>query len=270
MAIFLIILITLILTIIDFNLIINLLRDAGLTTENYQNQSILQSYGLLFGINLIIIFIVGALLGIYDFDLTTKLIILLLTMTLIGIIDDTLGYKDFQGFKGHLQALFYEQKLTTGLLKMIFSFIVVFYLFFYWYGSILSSLVATFVVLLTANFINLLDFRPGRALKTFIFSLLLLIIYLKEEILVLALPSLIITLFLLPFDLEQQGMMGDVGSNILGALLGFLFILKSPFELQVFVLIGLIVINFYSEFYSLTKLIESNRILNYIDQLGVD
>jgi UDP-N-acetylmuramyl pentapeptide phosphotransferase/UDP-N-acetylglucosamine-1-phosphate transferase len=270
MAVFLIIIFTLLITIIDFSLIINFLRDAGLTTENYKGQLIPQGYGLLFGINLIIISIGGTLVGIYDFDLTTKLIILLLTMTLIGIIDDTLGYKEFQGFKGHLQALFDKHKLTTGLLKMIFSFIVVFYLFFYWYSSFLSSVVATFVVLLAANFINLLDFRPGRALKAFIFCLLLLIIYLKEEILVLALPSLIITLFSLPFDLKQKAMMGDVGSNLLGALLGFLFILKFPFDLQIVALIGLIVINFYSEFYSLTKLIENNRILNFIDQLGVD
>ena len=270
MVVFFLIIVTSLLTKLGFDLIIPLLTEGGLITENYQGKAIPLGYGLLFTINSILILILGTIIGIYDFNLSNKLIILILTMSLIGIIDDALGQKKFQGFKGHLKALFLEYKLTTGFLKMTFSFVIVFYLFFYWEKSFIAALISTLIVLLGANFINLLDVRPGRALKGFILLMFLVIFYLKEKILLLGIPSLVMALFSLSIDLKQKGMMGDIGANILGGVLMLLFTINISFSLQIVALISLIIINIYSEFYSLTELIANNKLLKFIDKLGVN
>ena len=261
-----IILITIILTKCSFILIFDFLKNGGLVMENYRERVIPYGYGLIFGINLIIILVLGALIETYNVKLSTRLIILVLTMTLIGIIDDTLGQKEFQGFKGHLYALFFEFRLTTGVLKMILSFIITFYLFFYWHANLLSAIIATLIVLLAANFINLLDVRPGRALKGFI--VLLGLSFLFQSNIFLLIPILIMVLFSLPVDLKAKGMMGDVGANVLGAVWGFLFIINASRLEQVLILCGLIIINLYSEICSLSQLIANNRVLNFLDHLG--
>lgn len=267
MAIFFLFLITVLLIRFTFDLMLDLLQEGGLVEENYLKQVIPTGYGLIFGINLIVILVLGSLIGIYEFIISTKVIFLALTMTLIGIIDDTLGQRNFQGFKGHIKALLWEQKLTTGFLKMFFSFILIFYLFFDWYLDFSLALIATLIVLLGANFINLLDVRPGRALKVFIFLGTLIILNSAPNSLLL-LPLLIMAVFFLPVDLNAQGMMGDVGSNILGAVLGFIFVINASELTQLLGLVGLIIINLYAEIYSFTKLIANNKLLNFIDHLG--
>ncbi|MBM7555252.1 glycosyl transferase family 4 [Halanaerobacter jeridensis] len=266
MAILLVVLSTIFLTKISFVLVFDFLKSGGLVIENYQKQLIPYGYGLVFGINSIIILVLGTLVGVYELQLSTRIIILLLTMTLIGIIDDTLGQKEFQGFKGHLKALFLEFTLTTGFLKMSLSFIVTFYLFFYWYFDLLSALVATLIVLLAANFINLLDVRPGRALKGFI--LLSGIGLFFSSNIILLMPILIMVLFFLPVDLKAEAMMGDVGANVLGAVGGVNFIINISSGGKILMLCGLIIINFCSEICSLSQLISGNKLLNFLDQLG--
>ncbi|MFO7820147.1 MAG: glycosyl transferase family 4 [Halanaerobacter sp.] len=266
MNMLLLIVVTILLTKISFALILDLLKRGGSIAKNYRSQEIPYGYGLVYGLNLVIILVLGTLVGVYNLKVSTKFIILVLTMTLIGIIDDTLGRKDFQGFKGHLKALFCRGQLTTGLLKMVFSFITIFYLFFYWSFDLFSSLLSTLIVLLGANLINLLDLRPGRALKGFIL-LSGLIVLVGDDFLFLA-PILIMVLLSLPLDLKAKGMMGDVGANLLGALWGLIFIINSTQLEQLIVLSGLIVLNSYSEIYSLTNLIADNKLLNFLDQWG--
>jgi hypothetical protein len=61
---------------------------------------------------------------------------------------------------------------------------------------------------LAANALNQLDTRPGRALKAYLAA---------------ALPleaPVGIAVLLLPYDLREMAMLGDAGSNALGALLG--------------------------------------------------
>ena len=194
MASLFIILITILLIKLTFDFIFDLLQEGGLVVQNYRDQLIPSGYGLMFGLNLIVVLVVGSLIGIYESRISTKILLLALTMTLIGIIDDTLGQRGFQGFKGHLKALLGEHKLTTGFLKMFFSFILVFYLFFTWYVKLTLALTATLIVLLGANFINLLDVRPGRALKVFIFLGSLIILNFTHDSLFL-LPLLIMAVF---------------------------------------------------------------------------
>ena len=68
---------------------------------------------------------------------------------------------------------------------------------------------AALLVALSANALNQLDTRPGRALKAYLLAAAVV------RRAASAWPSC-----LLPYDLREMGMLGDAGSNALGALLG--------------------------------------------------
>src|SRR5262249_25202167 len=112
----------------------------------------------------------------------------------IGLLDDLFGGPE-RGFAGHLRA-----RRTTGVLKLV--------------GIPLVGLLATrkvsgaLLVRLAANALNQRDPRPGRALK----ASALAAVPLRAPLL----PAVLIA----PYDLREMAMLGDSGSNALGALLG--------------------------------------------------
>ncbi|MCQ6349962.1 hypothetical protein NPL98_28810, partial [Bacillus cereus] len=73
-----------------------------------------------------------------------------------------------------------------------------------------------------ANLANLLDLRPGRALKVVLPPAALLVLAAGEAERprrggTLALAALLPGLAALPADLRERGMLGDAGANVLGA-----------------------------------------------------
>jgi Glycosyl transferase family 2 len=112
----------------------------------------------------------------------------------LGLADDLWSGPE-RGFRAHLRG-----GRTTGVLKLI--------------GIPALGLIATrrvsgaLLVGLAANAVNQLDTRPGRALKAYLLA---------------AIPlraPLGVAVLLLPYDLREMAMLGDAGSNALGALLG--------------------------------------------------
>lgn len=71
----------------------------------------------------------------------------------------------------------------------------------------------------------------------------------------------------LPWDLKAEVMMGDVGSNVLGAIIG-LSVTEFSITNKVIVVVVLAIIHLYAEKASLSQLIEKIPILNYIDNIG--
>ena len=63
-------------------------------------------------------------------------------------------------------------------------------------------------------------------------------------------------------------MMGDTGSNVLGISIGMIMVFGYSFNVRVGWLVFLVLIHILTEKYSLTKIIENNKILNFIDKLG--
>ena len=112
----------------------------------------------------------------------------------IGLADDVWSGPE-RGFGAHLRA-----GRTTGVLKLL--------------GIPLAGLAATrsvsgaLLVGLSANALNQLDTRPGRALKAYLLAAAAL-----------RAPKGMAVL-LLPYDLREMAMLGDAGSNALGALVG--------------------------------------------------
>jgi hypothetical protein len=119
----------------------------------------------------------------------------LLPIAAIGVADD-LWSGDERGFRAHL-----GRGTTTGVLKLVG--IPAYAL---WRTRSAS---AAILVGLSANMLNQLDTKPGRALKAYLLASLPL-----------RAPKAMAVL-LSPYDLGEMAMLGDSGSNTLGAVLGF-------------------------------------------------
>jgi UDP-GlcNAc:undecaprenyl-phosphate/decaprenyl-phosphate GlcNAc-1-phosphate transferase len=217
----------------------------------------------------------------------------------LGLIDDALGSADDRGFDGHVRALA-SGRLTTGMLKLLgisAACLVAAAIasgFAPWgrdAGSLVTRVVLTLVagasVALTSNLLNLLDLRPGRALKSY--ATLGLV---GAAIAALMRPStfengvplpageyavgfVMLALFVLgPVfavwgeDLGEHSMLGDAGANPAGAVAGLLIVVALPAWGLGAYFVVVLAVNLASERWSFTRIIEANGLLSYLDGLG--
>jgi hypothetical protein len=163
-------------------------------------------------------------------------------VTAIGLADDVWSGPE-RGFRGHLRG-----GLTTGMLKLVGIPL---------YGLARTrSLSGALLVGLCANALNQLDTKPGRALKAYLAAALALD------------APVALAVLLAPYDLREMAMLGDAGSNGLGAMLG----LKSVGVLtgrQRWVAIGALAgLTILGERRSLGDLIERTPFLRDLDAWG--
>ncbi len=160
----------------------------------------------------------------------------------IGLADDVWSGPE-RGFRGHLGA-----GRTTGILKLV--------------GIPLVGLLATrkvsgaLLVGLAANFLNQLDTKPGRALKAYLAGALVVGAPLGSAVL------------LLPYDLRENVMLGDAGSNALGAMLGLSSVSRITGRSRWLAIGALAGLTLLGERRSLGELIERTPGLRTIDSLG--
>jgi hypothetical protein len=160
----------------------------------------------------------------------------------LGLADD-LWSGDERGIRAHLAA-----GRTTGVLKLA--------------GIPVVGLVATrslsggLLVAGWANLMNQLDTKPGRALKAYALAAVALGAPLEPAVL------------LGPYDLRERVMLGDAGSNALGALLG----LKSVERIHGWgrwaAVVAIAGLNVAGERRSLGELIEKTPLLRELDAWG--
>jgi len=136
-----------------------------------------------------------------------------------------------------------------------------------------SGILAATVTALSANAVNLLDLRPGRALKAF-FLLFLPVIYfcLAEgwgtEARNYMLPVASGAVLLFPGDLRSRWMLGDTGANFLGFALGYWVTRFTPWWYQTGLAVLLTLLHWISERRSLSAMIDRIRWLRWLDRLG--
>lgn len=196
---------------------------------------------------------------------------------LLGTIDDLLGTpviegglgrQDPRGVRGHMKATF-GGGFSTGAVKAICSLGLAAFAVGLVVEDTAEYLLATALVVVTTNLFNLLDLRPGRALK--VFFVLAAGLCLGAWTLS---PLWATTVFLgsLPvlfhYDLTEQGMLGDAGSNVLGAIAGIWMIFTLSVTGQAIALVVVVLITLYGEFRSISKLIDRVPVLRFFDQLG--
>jgi len=205
----------------------------------------------------------------------------------VGLYDDVVGARPDQrtakGFRGHLAAL-REGRVTSGLVKVA--------------GVGLAGLVASAllpsrracepltgrgrrprgplgraadvalgagVIAGTANLVNLLDLRPGRAVKA---GLLVAVPLAASPVGAAVTGPIGASAAVLPDDLGERVMLGDSGANALGALLGVALAARSGLVGRAVLLAALAGLTAASEKVSFTKVIEATPGLREFDQLG--
>jgi UDP-N-acetylmuramyl pentapeptide phosphotransferase/UDP-N-acetylglucosamine-1-phosphate transferase len=189
----------------------------------------------------------------------------------VGMYDDIVGNRPEQkaakGFAGHLGAL-REGRVTSGLVKIAGVGAA---------GLAASALIGggrrrTTDVLLgagviagMANFVNLLDLRPGRAIKAAAVIGAPLAVGRGGAV---AAGTLGAAAALLPSDLNEEIMLGDAGANALGALLGVALVARSGTAGRVLALAVLAGLTAASEKVSYTKVIQDTPWLRRLDELG--
>ncbi|SDC02457.1 MULTISPECIES: hypothetical protein [unclassified Candidatus Frackibacter] len=260
--------ITMLLTYIGYPIVKRILCKFNLVSVNYLGHKIILGYGLLLGINSIIILIVGQKLNLYSKEVTISFIFLTITVTMVGLLDDYFGSEGSRGFKGHFSKFLYQFQVTTGFLKAVIISVVSFLIINRLESNIILLIINFLLLVLMTNFINLLDLRPGRAIKGFLLLTSGIMLIANSLFRDLLLPLLLMAIILLPYDLREKAMLGDVGSNLLGAFLGLSLVINLGITYKLIIVTALIIVHIYAERVSLTKLIARNRILDYIDKLG--
>ena len=206
-------------------------------------------------------------------------------VSLLGLLDDLLGDRappapsgrpaaaePPRGWRGHARALA-RGAPSTGALKALGALGLALLVLS---GPELAGplrageyLLATAVLVLATNLFNLLDLRPGRSIK----ALALLGVGLTVGSFDLD-PLWTLGLFLgpilvlAPIDLREQGMLGDAGSNAIGAVAGLWLVLALSPAGQAVALALIAAATVYGEFRSISALIERTPGLRHLDSLG--
>lgn len=249
------------------NLIYGMLCTTNFFKKNYKSQDIPIGMGIIFPIALI-----SSLSAIYLFfplNNTTFIFIFGVTsISFIGIIDDLLGDRNTTGLKGHIGKLFHLQ-LTTGGLKAFMGGIISLFVSIPFNNNLLFLFLNALIIALFTNLINLLDLRPGRAIKFYLlYTIVLFVFFNHNNNIYLLVIVTVIAIVYFPMDIKALAMMGDVGSNSLGFVLGFFSSIYFTNPCKILLLILLIFIHIYAERFSITNFIKNNRILSFIDNLG--
>jgi hypothetical protein len=239
-----------------------------------------------------------------------------------GLADDTLGGTSDRGFAGHFRALA-DGRLTTGMLKLLGIGALAFVSAASITRSIMETdpmiaaaegwarlgfmvlawVAATLVIALAANFVNLTDLRPGRALKAYVPLALggaglsawgfwrVMEARIASNVVsgagMLGLPAgdqvwvwfagIVACLLVLVFgpvlavwrhDLGERAMLGDAGANAMGAFAGFLLARSAPLWLLGAFGLVLLALNLASERVSFSSVIERVPVLRWLDGLG--
>lgn len=195
-----------------------------------------------------------------------------------GLVDDLAERPEQarKGLRGHLGALRHGE-VTTGALKVIgiaATGVVASMVLGGGPGSSQRSAIGRGVDVLgsgaliaaTANLINLLDLRPGRALKAG--AVLGAPALATRRGGGLAAAALGTSVALAPADLAERDMLGDAGANALGAVLGTAVVAAGPRPVRLAWLAAVIGLTAASERVSFSAVIERNASLRRVDRWG--
>ena len=119
----------------------------------------------------------------------------------------------------------------------------------------------------SANLVNLLDLRPGRALKAAMVGVGPLALRGHRSTGVAAAVAGVIAAAAAA-DLDERDMLGDGGANALGAAIGTAVVLDAPRVVRLAVLAGVLTLTAASEKVSFTRVIEQTPVLRRIDGWG--
>jgi UDP-N-acetylmuramyl pentapeptide phosphotransferase/UDP-N-acetylglucosamine-1-phosphate transferase len=245
---------------------------AGLERENYRGRRLPVPIGIAIVpaalVALIPITLLARLTTADVFPADLSLVIAFVPgVALLGFVDDVLS-GDSRGWRGHAKSAL-AGGFSSGLLKAAGTLGLALLVASSLPGSDGEFLLAAAVLVLATNAFNLLDLRPGRSVKAFV--VLAIVLTLATG---LSEPLAALGIFIGPvlvagfYDLREKGMLGDAGSNVIGALAGVLIVLTLDTSEQLIALALLVVINLFGEFRSISTVIEKVPGIRHLDSLG--
>ena len=267
--------------------LVRALRDQGFVTTNYRGAPLPFPTGMAIP--------VAAMLALVPLTLVQELgdvtvfragaypaVTYVLGVALLGLIDDFVGSGLFsavrlerpgesgapRGWRGHGRAIL-GGGFSTGAAKAAGSLGLALFALSGQDRSTTGYLVGAGVLVLATNLFNLLDLRPGRSAKVLILlgTALSLGTWDAAGLWTVGLfvgPILV----LIPFDLRERGMLGDTGSNAIGAVAGLWLVATLSTTGQAIALAVMAVVTVYGEFRSISALIERTPGLRQLDSLG--
>jgi len=218
---------------------------------------------------------IGAALGASSVPVAAAAVAAGASAGAVGFYDDIVGnrpeQKAHKGFAGHLGAL-REGRVTSGLVKIagvgaagLAASALLGREPGARSGGVVHVLLGAGVVAGTANLMNLLDLRPGRAIKAGALIGAPLTLSRRGGV---AAGTLGAAAALLPADLDEQIMLGDAGANALGALLGVALAQRTGPTGRAVTLAVLAGLTAASEQISFTRVIQDTPWLRRLDDLG--
>ncbi|MEO7070223.1 MAG: hypothetical protein ABI131_06990 [Nostocoides sp.] len=188
-----------------------------------------------------------------------------------GAIDDFAGDSRSKGLTGHLGALGQGQ-VTTGAVKILgigaSGLVAACVVDRGTRHPFVSTLVGGAVIAGAANLGNLLDLRPGRALKVVVLTAAPVLVIGDQGSRTAAAAAIGTAFGLLPEDLAGRTMLGDTGANAAGALVGTALVGSLGLLGRLGTLAVLGALTIASENVSFTKVIESTPVLRQLDAFG--
>lgn len=258
-----------------------------LRRKNYLGEEVVNSAGLAFVGSSILGWLFLCWRGSVDWHEGGQLMFASLWFGGLGLLDDLALDTSAKGLRGHLRAFFRERKITTGFVKLVGGGLGAILLSSWILGANAPKALQPFslhwflfltswaiFIALSANTLNLLDVRPSRALKGFWLLSVIGLLVSQGKGWQSLLPLLVGTMTYAPVDLERKVMMGDAGSNPLGACFGVwalnYWMGTDRWSPAVWVLLAVFVaFHVYAERRSLTDDIKRIPLLRWLDELGV-
>ena len=250
-------------------------RPPALVTRNYRGAEVV-SRG---GVTLVAPLVVGALLAwlLHDhlrFDGLALFAAVAATALYgaLGWLDDAWGTTGVRGLKGHLARLIRNREVTTGLVKALGGAVAGLWAAYLLGAQGWAILPGGAAIALSANAVNALDVRPGRAAKLTIVASVVLVAFawaipVRAPLTVLA-TLLGATLAFAPADLRERVMLGDTGANPLGAVLGMSVVAVTHWPWWLALSAILLAFSLAADRWSLTQALERTRWLSRLDELG--
>jgi hypothetical protein len=253
------------------------LRDAGLVRENYRGALLAFPLGAVLATAALVTLAPLAFLNDRaDLDLLEpalrQWLPYLLGIVFLGFLDDSLGRGEAvatpRGWRGHWAAM-RTGSLSTGAIKAVGALALAAYVVS---GRGLESwryIADVALLILATNLFNLLDLRPGRAEK----ALALLAVGLCLGAWTFE-PLELLGIFAGPvlvggwLTLGERAMLGDTGSNLIGAVAGVWLLTTLGADARLVALAVVLALTIYGELRSISRTIDSVPPLRWLDSLG--
>ena len=250
------------------------LREQGFARENYRGASVAFPAGIAIPVMALLALVPVSLIAeLIDEEVfkpgTSAAVTYVIGVALLGLLDDLVGSDaPARGWRGHARAAA-SGGLSTGVIKAVGSLGLALYALSGIGDGTAEYLLAVGVLVLATNLFNLLDLRPGRSAKVLVLLGVALSLGAMD-----ADPLWTVGLFLgpilvlLPLDLREVGMLGDTGSNAIGAVAGLWLVFTLSVPAQAVALVVMAALTIYGEFRSISAVIDRTPGLRHLDSLG--